>query len=311
MKRKKCEGVIVPMVTPFKTNGHVDLISAGRITRHLIDHGCIPFIMGTTGEATSIPANQRLHFANAVVEAANGDQPVYVGISSNCLEESIQMANDFSAAGANFAVAHLPFYYSLKPYQMKGYYLRLADSIDLPLVIYNISATTHMSIPVELVFDLSKHPGIRGIKDSEQDLERQEKTIEFCNEQEEFSHFVGWGAQCAYSLSIGSDGIVPSTGNLVPDLYKQLYYAAKSGDEKRAKVLQKMTDAISAIYQEGRNLSESLAGLKVMMNELELCGKKILSPLVELAPGEEHKILADMKKMNVKEKAKMQNNRSK
>ncbi|MEX2564836.1 MAG: dihydrodipicolinate synthase family protein [Cyclobacteriaceae bacterium] len=304
MKRKKSEGIVVPMITPFKTDGNIDLISAGDVTRYLIDHGCIPFIMGTTGEATSIPANQRQPFVNAVVEAANGDQPVYVGISSNCLKESVQMANNFSAAGANFAVAHLPFYYSLKPYQMKEYYHRLADSIDLPLIVYNISATTHMSIPLDLVFDLSQHPNIRGIKDSEQDLERQEKTIEFCNKQEGFSHFVGWGAQCAYALSIGSDGIVPSTGNLVPDLYKQLYHAAKSGDNKTAKVLQKETDAISAIYQEGRNLSESLAGLKVMMHELELCGKKILPPLLELAPDEEHKILASMKKMNIKEKAK-------
>lgn len=293
------------MITPFKTDGHVDLNSAGYVTRHLINHGCIPFIMGTTGEATSLPANQRLNFVNAVVEAANGDQPVYVGISSNCLEESIRLANEFSAAGANFAVAHLPFYYSLKSYQMKDYYLRLADSIDLPLIIYNISATTHMSIPVELVFDLSKHPNIRGIKDSEQDLKRQQKIVEFCNRQEGFSHFVGWGAQCAYTLSIGSDGIVPSTGNLVPDLYKQLYCAAKSGDEKAANVLQKKTDAISAIYQEGRSLSESLAGLKVMMNELELCGKKTLPPLTQLRPSAERKILSDMEKLNIKVKAKV------
>jgi dihydrodipicolinate synthase/N-acetylneuraminate lyase len=301
------EGIIVPMITPVTMDGNIDLNSAERIARQLVDNGCIPFIMGTTGEASSIPAHHRRSFLKAVVKVIDNKAPVYVGIASNCLEDSVKMANEFAIDGADFAVAHLPFYYPLKPYQMKEYYIQLADLIDLPLILYNISATTNMSIPVELIVELSSHPNITGVKDSERDLTRQQKTIEFCNQNEGFTHFVGWGAQSANLLSFGSNGLVPSTGNIAPGLYKKLYDAAKTGDMKTAERLQDETNVISSIYQKNKTLGESIAGLKVMMNELGLCQKMMLPPLMQLTSDEERNILMNMEAKQVKKKVKVNN----
>jgi 4-hydroxy-tetrahydrodipicolinate synthase len=77
----------------------------------------------------------------------------------------------------------------------------------------------------------------------------------------------------------GGHGIVPSTGNLVPGLYKKLYDAAKSGDNIKALEYQDLTDKISAIYQNNRNISQSIPALKVLMSELNLCKPVALPPM--------------------------------
>ena len=95
---------------------------------------------------------------------------------------------------------------------MYNYYKNLADNIKGPLMLYNIKATTHMSIPVEIIRRLSMHPNIVGLKDSERDLERMEACISISKGREDFAYFCGWAAQSAHSLELGADGIVPSTG---------------------------------------------------------------------------------------------------
>lgn len=299
-KQEKCNGVIVPMVTPFSDDGHIDLEAAGAITTNMVTHGCIPFILGTTGEATSISGNQKLRFAEKVVAQTNGQCPVYAGIASTCFEDSVRLAEDFASAGVDYVVSHPPYFYPLNAQQLKAYYVELADAVPVPLILYNIPATTHISIPFDVVVNLSEHPNIIGIKDSERDLERLEKTIDFCKNREGFCHLVGWGTQIAYALSLGSDGLVPSTGNIIPGKYKEMYDSAVNRDFAEANRLQAETDSVSAIYQEGRNLGDSLAALKVMMHAFGLCKKKMLLPLRQLSQEEEHQVLLKMSELNVR-----------
>ena len=100
----------------------------------------------------------------------------------------------------------------------------------------------------------------------------------FQNERD-FSFFAGYAAMSVSSLLEGADGIVPSTGNLVPHMFSDLYNHAISGNHKEAYRLQKETDEIAGIYQKGRNLGESLQALKVMMSELGLCKPYTIPPL--------------------------------
>lgn len=297
----KCEGVVVPMVTPFTSDHHIDNQSAKRITRHLIDNGAIPFILGTTGEASSISVHERAAFTQAVVEAARAEVPVYAGIASNCFQDSVQMAKECHDLGVSYLVAHLPSYYPLNSVQIESYFLRLADSVPLPLMLYNILATTHISIPVDVIYRLSEHPNIVGVKDSEQDLDRQLELIRFCNTQDDFSHFIGWGAKCSIALENGSDGIVPSTGNFVPGLYREMFDACRAGNTLRANELQQLTADLSAIYQKGKILSEALAGLKLIMEEMGLCSRFVRLPLMELQEADHAEITAQVEAYNLKE----------
>ena len=165
-----------------------------------------------------------------------------------------------------------------------------ASPTTVPLMLYNILATTHMSIPVDVIKRLADHPNIVGLKDSERDLERMAQCIEITKTHPDFAYFCGWAAQSAHSLELGGNGIVPSTGNFVPEMFQQLFDAAVAGDMETANRLQEETNEIAKIYQKDRTLGQSLTALKVMMQTKGLCEPWMLMPLTRLSVFEERAI---------------------
>ena len=290
MNNSKYNGVVVPMVTPVTPNGFLDKAAVERIIKSFVNAGVSPLLMGTTGEGNSVSTIDGQEFIETAVKAADGKITIYAGLTGNCFLEQLKQAGYYSASGADVIVATLPSYYALTPLQMQNYYSRLADSIKGPLMLYNIAATTHMSIPVDVIERLSHHPNIVGLKDSERDMERMEKCIQIAQNRDDFAYFCGWAAQSARSLELGGNGIVPSTGNFVPGMFKQLYDAALAGDMDTANRLQDETNEIAKIYQAGRTLGQSLTALKVMMQTRGLCTPDMLMPLTRLSEAEEAEI---------------------
>lgn len=292
MIQKKYHGVVVPMVTPVKENGTLDTQAVERIIAFFTQAGVSPLLMGTTGEGNSVSQKDGQLFVETAVKAAQGRITIYAGLTGNCFAEQLAQAEAYTNAGADVIVATLPTYYALTEEQMENYYRTLANSIKGPLMLYNILATTHMSIPVEVIRRLADHPNIVGLKDSERDLERMAQCIEIAKGREDFCYFCGWAAQSAHSLELGGDGIVPSTGNFVPEMFQQLYEAAVKGDMATANRLQDETNEIAKIYQKDRTLGQSLTALKVMMQTKGLCEPWMLMPLTRLSAEEEKAIAA-------------------
>jgi len=294
-KLKKYHGVVVPMVTPVKENGTLDTQAVERIIAFFAQAGVSPLLMGTTGEGNSVSQKDGQLFVETAVKAAQGRITIYAGLTGNCFAEQLAQAEAYTHAGADVIVATLPTYYALTEEQMENYYRTLASSIKGPLMLYNILATTHMSIPVEVIRRLADHPNIVGLKDSERDLERMAQCIEIAKGREDFCFFCGWAAQSAHSLELGGDGIVPSTGNFVPEMFQQLYEAAVKGDMATANRLQDETNEIAKIYQKDRTLGQSLTALKVMMQTKGLCEPWMLMPLTRLSAEEEKAIVSQMR----------------
>ncbi len=290
MKECRYRGVVVPMVTPVTEKGNLDVDAVERIIEFFAENQVSPLLMGTTGEGNSVSASDGLQLVQTAVNAAKGKILIYAGLTGNCFSEQLKQAEAYTKAGADVIVATLPSYYALTEEQMYNYYKELADRITGPLMLYNILATTHMSIPVEVIRRLADHPNIVGLKDSERDLERMRQCIEISRDREDFAYFCGWAAQSAYSLSIGGDGIVPSTGNYIPSDFRRLYEAAVSGDMATAESLQASTNEIAKIYQAGRTLGQSLCALKIMMQTKGLCEPWMLMPLTRLSADEELQI---------------------
>ena len=292
MIQKKYRGVVVPMVTPVTKEGRLDTCAVERIIEFFAKTGVSPLLMGTTGEGNSVSPKDGLLFVEIAVKAAQKRITIYAGLTGNCFSEQLTQAEAYTKAGADVIVATLPTYYALTPEQMENYYRTLADSIKGPLMLYNILATTHMSIPVDVIRRLADHPNIVGLKDSERDLERMAQCIEIAKDRDDFCYFCGWAAQSAHSLELGGDGIVPSTGNFVPEMFQQLYEAAIAGDMTTANRLQDETNEIAKIYQKDRTLGQSLTALKVMMQTKGLCEPWMLMPLTRLSAEEEKAIAA-------------------
>ena len=281
--KQKYRGVIVPMVTPLDKQGRIDRDGVAKLIERMLAEGCAPFVAGTTGESASLTEEIKADLVRTAVAVSAGAEPVYAGIADNCLEGSLRKARLYSELGADVAVCHLPTYYPIDGDQMRDWFSRLANQCPLPLVLYNIPATTGLSIPLPLADELSHHENIVGIKDSERDEERMRRSVALWRERDDFTLHAGWAARSSWGVLNGFDGIVPSTANLVPGLYRKLYDAASRGDAEESDRIQLLTDEISALYQEGRSLSRSIPALKAMLAAFGLCEPYVAPPMLTLA----------------------------
>ncbi|HBL71656.1 MAG TPA: dihydrodipicolinate synthase family protein [Bacteroidales bacterium] len=279
---KRFSGVVVPMITPLQDDGSPDTVAVGGLMRLFHAHGLHPLVLGTTGESPSFSKKEGFEVMSAAALAKGAGQYVYAGMVGTVVRRLVKKGNAYLDMGADAVVATLPPYYPLTPEQMAYFFLVLADSLRGPLLVYNIKATTGMSLPLEVIETLSQHPNILGIKDSERDETRMMTLIEQYKDRPDFSYFCGWGAKGAESLLLGADGIVPSTANLVPALYERLYAAVTAGQLAEAERLQALTDQVAAVYQGGMTLGESLAALKCLMHAQGRCGTAMKPPLTLL-----------------------------
>lgn len=281
-KLNKYHGVVVPMVTPVTKEGDIDVKAVERIIDNFAKYNVSALLMGTTGEGNSVAVEQGVKMIEAAAKAAAGRITIYAGLAGNCVSEQMEATKKFVAAGADVIAATLPCYYALTPEQMMKYYTDLADVLTIPLMLYNITITTHMSIPVDVIEKLSHHPNIVGLKDSEDNQGRMEEILSLVADRDDFAYFCGCAANSAKALSLGADGIVPSVGNYLPKMYADLFDAGVKGDTATAEDLQQKTIEIGKINTAGLTLGQSLAGLKVIMKMVGLCDTFMLPPLTEL-----------------------------
>lgn len=291
----KYKGIIVPMVTPFNKDLSIDIKSVKKILDTFLKTNISPFILGTTGEYVSVPEKQKTKLVKTVVEYVNKRITVYVGISENCLQDSIDKARIYYDIGVDAAVAHLPYYYPISANQMIRYYEQLADSIPCPLFLYNNPFTTKISIPLEIIDQLSYNSNIIGIKDSERGMERLDHSVMLWRYRRDFIFLAGWAEQSAYALLNGAEGVVPSAGNLIPELYRDLYELTVKGKDTEAYVLQDKINQISELCQKDKNISESIPILKTMMSAFDLCQPYVAPPMISLGTKVQVQIKAIIK----------------
>lgn len=278
-EEKKYTGVIVPAVTPLTDKMQLDDKAVSSLFALFYKHNIAPFILGTTGEAASLPLQIKKDYVLAAAQNKKMGTLLYAGIGSNVLAESIEFAAYCCLHAVDVVVATLPSYYALTEKQMLNYFTTLANNISLPLFIYNIPATTHMSIPLAVIDELSKHKNIVGLKDSERSEERMLESLKLWKDRNDFHYILGWAAKSADALLNGADGLVPSTGNLYPEIYEDMLHAYKAGDKEKVYTMQKLSDEYGALYQANRTLGESLHALKLLMKEKGLCEEYVMMPL--------------------------------
>lgn len=289
---RRFHGVVVPLVTPVTADARLDEAAAVRLIDHLAANRCGMLVLGTTGEVASLSAALRRRLVELAVRTAARRTPVFAGVVHNCLEDSIAAARDYLALGADAVVGLLPNYFRLTPVEMEGYFTRLAVGAGGPLLVYNMPATTGASIPVEVLERLSQVPGIVGLKDSEKTAGRPEEVCARLGRRPGFALFMGVAALSVPALRLGFDGVVPSSGNLRPDLWADLYDAARGGDWDRAAGLQERLDALDRVFQENRTLAQSLAALKAGLASRGFCEPHMVPPLTALPPTERAAVAA-------------------
>ncbi len=293
----KYGGVVVPMVTPVTEDGRLDEPAVDRLVDFLIAGGVDGiFVMGTTGEGVSIPRTYRKRLVDRTVTRVKGRANVYAGIGDAHPEE-IVAGNEYLNTGVSAVVSRVPI--SISPDKILSWYESLLNGLAGPLILYNMPMTTKVSIPLDTVGKLLGHPRLAGIKDSENNPKRLQELLQRFGKRPNFSIFVGVGALMQKGLELGADGIVPSVGNLIPEICCGLCMSARRADWTAAKNHFLRMTAVSALYQHGRTLNESLAVLKAAIHCRGLCKPHVLPPLTALNVAELEKVRQAMHQLNL------------
>jgi len=286
-------GVIVPMVTPATPAGDVDLLAATRLADRLAHHGLGIFVLGTTGEAASVPASQRGPLVEAVVRTAAGRVRVYAGIGDTCVAHSIAAGRRYLELGADGVVALVPGYYPLTPAEIEAYFRRVHDGVAGPLMLYNIPVATHHSVPLDVVETLSHLPHVIGYKDSEGTEGRWQEAVRRLGGRPNFALLMGIAAQATAAIRGGFHGVIPSAANLAPADWAEFWRLVQAEDWEAAVALQPKLDATATRLQRGHTLGHYLAGLKYALSLQGVCGADLFPPLTGLNSAQRDALRAD------------------
>lgn len=288
---KKIKGIIPPMVTPLTSEGQIDREGTENLVEHIIAGGVGGiFILGTTGEAQSLTHEQRKNFVELVCSKVSGRVPVLVGISDTAIDESISLAEFANNCGAAGVVAAAPYYLAPSQQEMVEYFGHLADSVSLPLYLYNMPSCVKVFLEVDTVKKLSDHPNIAGLKDSSANMTYFQKLL-YMFRNTDFALYMGPEEMTAEAVMAGADGGINGGANLCPGLYTAMYKAAAENNCKKVAELQEKIMAISTeLYGIGKYGSSYLKGLKCALSEVGLCNGYIEWPYREFNGPEKVKV---------------------
>ena len=266
-------GVVPPLLTPIHSVARVadeavDVASLRRLARYVLDAGCHGlFVQGSSGEFITLPPEQRRTSISAAVEEAAGSVPVLAGIAAASLAEAVANAEMAAECGADAAVATTPYYFTYSQGELIQYFTRLADSIPLPLVIYNIPQRTGNPLRPDTIVALADHPHIIGLKDTSENLMAMTRMIAALRGRDDFALFTGTETLLAPSILLGAHGGVLGAANIAPHLSVKLYNAALAGDLPRVRELQDQMEDVFRVfltYSYGEpSIGAGLGGLKL------------------------------------------------
>jgi 4-hydroxy-tetrahydrodipicolinate synthase len=217
-------GIYVVMVTPFKADGEVDYDGIRKNVSWWVSegvHGVMP--LGSTGEFASLNDGQKMEIIETVMETVKDRIPVIVGATAETTEKTIENARVAQKAGASAVLILPPYYYTPDQEEIYAHYRRIAETIDIPIMIYNNPFSSKVDIKAETVSRLANLPNVRYIKESTGDIKRITEIRLLTNDR--ITIFCGWEDMAYESLVMGAKGWVCVIANIAPKICTQLFDA--------------------------------------------------------------------------------------
>lgn len=231
-------GIIPPIVTPMQANEDLDLPRLCELIDHQIAagvHGI--FVLGTTGEFFALDDREKQQVIATAVEHTAQRVPVFAGTGAETTREAIRLTKLAEREGADGVSVITPYYIKPNQSEVADHYRRIAEATALPVILYSNPITCNgLGIEPNTVAQLAKVPNIVGIKDSSGDLQNLLELVR--STPDDFAILQGRDTLICAGLFVGAKGAVPTTANLAPRQYVELYEAFQAGDAERAKNIQ-------------------------------------------------------------------------
>ena len=245
------KGIITAMVTPFDENQKVNEKAARQLIDHLIEKGVSGlFILGSNGEFHVLSDEEKVAFAKVVVEHVNHRVPVYVGAGACSTQETIKLAKQMEAIGADALSVISPYFIAPTQQELANHYRRVAEAVNIPIIMYNIPKNTGVNIEPVTVKSLIGVKNIAGIKDSSGNMENMQGYIDAAKGSD-FVVLVGSDSKILPALKIGVAGAIAGTSNVITELDVSIYENFLKGDLEAAQKAQEDIDVLRGVLKLG------------------------------------------------------------
>jgi 4-hydroxy-tetrahydrodipicolinate synthase len=284
------EGSFVALVTPFKDDESLDETKLKELIEFQIDggiHGIVP--CGTTGESPSLSEEEHDRVIELTVETVNGRVPIIAGTGSNSTMRTLRATEHAKAAGADAALIVTPYYNKPNQQGLYAHYMKVADSVDIPIIIYNVPGRCGTDILSDTVAQLAEHPNIVGLKEATGELKRASEVVSMC--PDDFVVLSGDDINTLPILSVGGKGVISVVANVNPGDIAETCNAFKAGNIELARKLHYKTMQLAVdLFIETNPIPAKTA--------LMLMGKlngKLRLPLAPLTPANQETLRQTLK----------------
>lgn len=286
--KKKFEGSMVALVTPFK-DGKVDKKSLkGLLDFHIENRTDVIIPCGTTGESATMSHDEHREVMEFVVDYVGGKTPVICGAGSNNTEEALGLVQHAKRIKADGVLVVTPYYNRPTQEGLYRHYEYLARKVEIPMVLYNVPGRTGVSLAPATVARLSKIPTVVAVKEASGSLDQVDQIMELCD----ITVLSGDDPLTVPMMSVGARGVISVTANIVPHLVRDLVHRALEGNFEEARQLHRELYPLSrALFIETNPVPVKTA--------LALMGKirpEIRLPLTKMSDDNEKKLREALKK---------------
>ena len=291
MKKKIIfKGVATALITPFK-NEKIDYHGLERLIEEQIASGIDALVIGgTTGEAAVLDRSEReelYHFSSKII---CGRIPMIAGVGTNDTKTTLEYAAYAEKSGADALLAVTPYYNKGTADGIVSHYLTLANSTDLPIILYNVPSRTGVNLSLDAIKKLATHKNVVAIKEASDSIDRLTSLSVL---SDEITLYSGNDSQIYSTLSLGGLGIISVASNAIPKLIKDICNEYFMGNYKRALVLQhNILEFVNSLFFE-----TNPAPIKYLMHKLGFCTSEIRLPLTIPNKKTQEKLLLEYEKI--------------
>jgi 4-hydroxy-tetrahydrodipicolinate synthase len=226
--------IVTPMTSGKERDGALDLARFKQLIDWHVAEGTDGIVVvGTTGESPTVGFDEHKELIRIAVQHSRGRIPVIAGTGGNSTAEAIELTESAKKSGATACLSVVPYYNKPAQEGLYRHFRRIAEAVDLPMILYNVPGRTVADMANDTVMRLAQVPGIIGIKDATANIERGTDLIK--RAPRGFAVYSGEDATALALTLLGGQGVISVTANVAPRLMHEMCAAALVGDVKKAR----------------------------------------------------------------------------
>lgn len=289
----KLYGTGVAIVTPFNTDGTIDFKGLQDLVNYLIEGGVEYLVsLGTTGEASTLTADEKKAVWNATAEAVNKRIPLVAGIGGNSTAEVTASLKNFNTEGFDAVLSVSPYYNKPTQEGIYQHYKAVAEASSLPVILYNVPSRTGSSISAETVLRLANDfKNIIAVKEASGDFNQFNAIMQ--DKPEDFLFISGDDPITLPMIAMGAAGVISVAGNAFPHIVSSMVRMCLDGKFAEALPLHySLVNITKLMFAEGNP-----GGIKAILKQLGICGDAVRLPLVNVSDSTYKAIEKELSKL--------------